>query len=79
MEDRSLLVGFIEPRHFSGDIFFLIYCLQCSDIRCFVHGYSVCELKLTLGPFAKLRNATISFIMAVSLHGTTGLSLGGFS
>jgi hypothetical protein len=32
-----------------------------------------------LGAFAKLREATISFVMSVYPHGTTHLSLVGFS
>ena len=35
--------------------------------------------QLALDAFSKLRKATISFTMPVSLHGTTGLSMGGFS
>ena len=32
-----------------------------------------------LGAFAKLRKATVSFVMSVRPHGTTRLPMGGFS
>jgi hypothetical protein len=37
------------------------------------------ELLYFEGAFGKLRNASISFVMSVCLHGTTRLPLDGFS
>jgi len=52
-----------------------------SDVQ--EHGACLPDRRAILGAFAKLRKATISFVMSVRLsvraHGTTRLPLDGFS
>jgi hypothetical protein len=47
------------------------------EVTCQLHCHLFTEETL-LGAFAKLRKATISCVMSVCPHGTTGLPLDGF-
>jgi len=59
--------------------FFSFYLKLSIKNYCLVSRHLILLLDLFLGAFAKLRKATVSFVVSVRPHGTTRLALDGFN